>query len=681
LSSAPELPGGLTVGLTVSGDGLGAKLRIAGHSNEAWKAAFPDPQALKAHLVAQGIAADGIRENILVNLHATLGKTVPAEREQDLADSQQVEIAHGQPPLNEEPIGLAFHKSYLANAEAIADLRRKSDAEGMDALRGSIDPAYWVSAGTAVLSWQGSARGQSGKDVFGAPIPGLPLQHRLPPFGKSLQPVDKRLVAVCEGVLIVEDGLLKVFGGDSLPACQVTVSGDRMAANLVLGGNAINDWSVTLEMVHAALKEQQVICMLPESEVQAALSAFNQDRRPRTLLIARGRPPVPGDGGRMELLVDPEPEAPKPGKDGSIDFKAFSFFRTVSKGERLARIIPPTPGRPGMDVHGKELPPPPPPAGGRELGKNTALDPVNPAVVLAARAGRLAVKNGAPEVVEVLDVAGDVSLKTGHINFPGAVKVAGDVHGKMEIEAAGDVEVDGTVEDSVIRTDGAIVIKGGVNGLGNGLIKSRFSSVTIGYLHNQRIESASHIEVYNEIISSQLYARKNITMKFGRFTVLGDVLMAGESIDLFNVGSESGVKTLLEVGKDFEVEAEMAKLEKELLVDTKDEEFLKDMDNQLTQVLRLNRGGSDEDLLLQKRTQGALEILARRIAACRKAMAELDERLYFPGLCEVVVRGTAYPGTVIKYRDYRITLSGRLNNRKWIFREKGPNPPMDGFPG
>jgi hypothetical protein len=62
-------------------------------------------------------------------------------------------------------------------------------------------------------------------------------------------------------------------------------------------------------------------------------------------------------------------------------------------------------------------------------------------------------------------------------------------------------------------------------------------------------------------------------------------------------------------------------------------------------------------------------------------MAELDERLYFPGLCEVVVRGTAYPGTVIKYRDYRITLSGRLNNRKWIFREKGPNPPMDGFPG
>ena len=113
-----------------------------------------------------------------------------------------------------------------------------------------------------------------------------------------------------------------------------------MSASLVLGGNPLNDWAVTLEMVQAALREAGVLCMLPEGEVQGALSAFNQDRRPLTLPIARGRPPVPGEHGRLCLLVDPEPEAPLPGRDGSIDFKAFSFFRTVMKGEKLAWLMP-----------------------------------------------------------------------------------------------------------------------------------------------------------------------------------------------------------------------------------------------------------------------------------------------------------------------------------------------------
>jgi uncharacterized protein (DUF342 family) len=285
---------------------------------------------------------------------------------------------------------------------------------------------------------------------------------------------------------------------------------------------------------------------------------------------------------------------------------------------------------------------------------------------------------GIPEVVEVLSVEGDVSLKTGHISFPGAVRVKGDVHGKMEIEANGDVEVDGTVEDSFIRTDGAIVIKGGVNGAGNGIIKSRLSSVTIGYLHNQRIESASNIVVYNEIISSQLYARKGISMRFGRYTVLGGYLLAGEGMDLFNVGSEAGGKTLLEVGKDFEVEVALAGKEKQLHADSQDLDFLREMEDQLIRVLRLTRGGSDEDNLLLKRTQGAMEILGRRVAAAKKEMSELTARLYLPGMCEIKIRGIAYPGTGIKYKDQFITINTELVNRRWIFKDKAPLPPREG---
>ncbi|HLP43299.1 MAG TPA: FapA family protein [Fibrobacteria bacterium] len=677
--AAPAGASRLVLSLAVSGDGMGAKLRIVGFDPAAWKVAYGSAAALRTFLESQGIAPEAIRDKMLGWIAESLSESTPATRAADLEEAQAVEVAQGKEPLHEEPLGLAFHKSYLANAEAIADLRRKSDAWGFEGLKATIAPEYWVAAGATVLSWQGSVRGMNGRDVFGAPIPGLSLIERLPPFGKSLKPAENRLIAVCEGALIVENGVLRVLGGDSLPTVQVVVAEDRMSANLVLGGNTLNDWTVTLDMVQAALREQGVLCMLPDAEIQGALNAFNHDRRPATLAVSRGRPPVPGEPERLVLLVDPEPEAPLPGPDGSIDFKAFSFFRTVKKGERLAKVLPPVPGVPGLDVHGREIPAPEARDFDRELGRNTLRAPDDPAFLIADRPGRLAVRMGVPEVVEVLDVSGDVSLKTGNIAFPGAVRVTGDVHSRMEIECGGDVEVEGTVEDSVIRTDGAIVIRGGVNGMGKGIIKSRLSSVTLGYLHNQRIESASHIVVYNEIIASQLHARKTITMRFGRYTVLGGYLLAGESMDLFNVGSVAAEKTLLEVGKDFEVEAEMDRRNAELLADTRDIDFLRDMEEQLLRVLRLTRGGSDEDVLLHKRTQGAIEILARRIVACKRELAELSQRLYLPGPCEIKIRGTAHPGTVLKYRDQYLPVPGSVQNRKWIFKDKSSLPPPEGY--
>lgn len=670
--------------IALSGDGLGAKLRIEGFEQDSWKAEIAGPDGmqgerrLRSFLESHGIAPRCIRDDVLRWISQTLAFSPESSLAADLEAAQSVDVAQGDAPGHDEPQGLVFHHSYLTNPEAIADLRRKADAWGFEGLREHIDPAYWVVSGEAVISFQDVAKGEPGCDVFGAPVPGLGLRDRLPPFGKSLFLNEKKVIAVCEGALIIEDGQLKVLGSDSLPTCEVVVASDRMSANLVLGGNYLNDWTVTLEMVRQALRAQGVVRMSAEADIQGALNKFNQDRLPVTLPVARGRPPVPGRDGSLALLIDPEPDVPLPAPDGSIDFKEFSFFRTVPKGARLAQVMPPTPGEPGINVLGEEVAPPPGRPFDKEPGRNTALEGLEPAYLVATAAGRLAMRVGVPEVVEVLEVAGDVSLKTGNIDFPGAVRVSGDVHSRMQIRTEGDVEVVGTVEDSVIRSDGAIVIKGGVNGTGGGLIKSRLSSVTIGYLHSQRIESHSHIVVFNEIISSELLARKSISMKFGKFTVLGGHLLAGESMDLFNVGSETGAKTILEVGKDFEVEAEIAVKNRKLVEHSQDLEFLRDMDDQLANVVRLRRGASDEEILLQKRTQGAMQILERWIGNLRRELGELSRRLYTRDPCTILIRGTAHPGTVLKYRDDVIVLNAPVSNRRWTFREKGGMPGAEG---
>jgi uncharacterized protein (DUF342 family) len=669
------------VGVDVSGDGMGAKIRLVKFSQPEWKARWGEPPEasakLRAHLESVGLAGDLIKDDIVKWICETLSGGEEATRADDLKAVQSVEVAQGYAATHEEPQGLVFHRSYLANAEAIADLRRKADTWGVGGVKETIDPNFWVSPGEMVLSYQSEVPGREGRDVFGSPLPFQPLRERLPPFGKTLAVRKRTLIAVCEGVLILEDGLLKVLGSESLPTCQVAVADDRMAAELVLAGSSLNDWTVTTDMVRAALADQKVTCMIPEAEIQSVLQRFNHDRLPLTVTVARGRPPVPGREGSVELLVDPEPDVPQPAADGSIDYKNFTFFRSVSKGQRLALVVQPEPGVPGMDVLGESLPPPALRMPELELGKNTAFEAADPQYIIAEKSGRLALRKDMPEVVEVLDMAGDVSLKTGHVSFPGAVRVAGDVHGKMKIDAGGDVEVVGAVEDSFIESDGAIVVRGGVNGANGGLIKSRLSSVTIGYLHSQRIESNSDIIVFNEIINSQLLARKNISMRYGRYSVLGGSLLAGQNIDLFNVGSETAIKTFLEVGKDFEVEAEMAAKNKILQAHSADHDFLKVMDEDLARILRLGRP-TDEDQLLHRRVQGALDIVDKWMGDLKKDLGDLSRRLYSPDACEILIRGTVHPGTVIRWRDQVLVVPGPLVARKWVFKEKFAPPPPEG---
>ena len=115
-----------------------------------------------------------------------------------------------------------------------------------------------------------------------------------------------------------------------------------------------------------------------------------------------------------------------------------------------------------------------------------------------------------------------------------------------------------------------------------------------------------------------------------------------------------------------------------MLDHAQDLEFLRDMGDQLANVLRLRRGIADEDILLEKRTQGAMQILEGWIGRLRRELGELSRRLYPPGSCTLLIRGTAHPGTVLKYRDDLIVLSDAVTNRRWTFRDKGPMPGAEG---
>jgi uncharacterized protein (DUF342 family) len=61
-----------------------------------------------------------------------------------------------------------------------------------------------------------------------------------------------------------------------------------------------------------------------------------------TLVIAKGVPSVPGQDGRIELVVRPsEKKGPQEREDGSVDYYEVLHLLNVVKGQLLAKKIPP----------------------------------------------------------------------------------------------------------------------------------------------------------------------------------------------------------------------------------------------------------------------------------------------------------------------------------------------------
>lgn len=648
-------------------DGLEARLSISDFQAAQWNGSYGDAARLAEFLAGQGLARELVDEAALGSICGMLknpggdwtaiGYTVK--------EAQAFPVSCGIPPVHEEAEGLLFHKSYVSEAPTIAALREAIAKEGLEASKRAVDPACLVEAGHEILSFESIIPGKPGKDVFGRSIPYHTYDKSLPRAGSGIQKSGNKWVAREPGILVLDGNVLKVLGAKGGSGIHVTVSPNKMFAHLSLDRETMDDYELekAIDAIPALFREMGLL--VPASIDDLVTALFNG--RQQEVLALQGIPPQAGADGKLEFLIDPEPELPSAETVAKMDFKSFSFFKAISKGDKLARIIHPDPGVPGRDVYGKIIIP----EGGKPfqavLGTNTEYDPKDPFLILASCNGRLNVVGSMPAVVDTLKID-DVSFKTGNVKFPGSVEIEGNVLDSFAIDAQGDVGIGGVVENGNVVSEGAIVIKGGVVGGGRGLIKSKLSSVTIGYIRNQRIESHSNIIVYNEVFNGQLLARKSILMKSTSHSVIGGHLVAFDAIEIHNSGNDAGTKTILEVGKDFEIEAELIRKQDQFKIVRVDHEFLEKKKEQLELIVRWEKGQKPENKLLEQRVKGVLKVLERLKTVLSAEINALESRLYHPGECCIAIRGTVHPGTLLRYKSKTMAITEETTNKRWIFK-------------
>jgi uncharacterized protein (DUF342 family) len=291
-----------------------------------------------------------------------------------------------------------------------------------------------------------------------------------------------------------------------------------------------------------------------ESIEKAALAANLSKRAQTNILIAEGTPSVPAAPAyfaKNKLLGGARPAAKD---DEQTDYRTFSPFVIVQKGQVLAEIVPEVVGRPGINVHGEEMPFETQTFPVLHTGENTYTDDTR---YYAAIDGQLIEKNGVLSVENRLVIRGDVNYTTGNIDFPGDVELNGLVADGFKIHSGGNLLAKQTLNATDVVAKGDIEVRGGIIGRGQATLKAG-GEIRARFVENCKIAARGNIAIDMEILNASIYTMGKLIVGERGF-IMGADIYAVHGMQCAKIGRTAGKASKIHVGVDFTVQKEIDK--------------------------------------------------------------------------------------------------------------------------
>ncbi len=272
-------------------------------------------------------------------------------------------------------------------------------------------------------------------------------------------------------------------------------------------------------------------------------------------VLIKGEPPVSPQDGKVEwegALFRAGLAADK--YTGRTDYREKAAQESVTKGMLLGHQIPVVEGKDGLDVFGAPIPAGEPATNYPEAGDNVRLDS-NKNAYCAEINGRVRLINDILSVDEVYIVQEDVDMTTGNISHPGAVVVNGDVLKGAKIEAAGNIEVCGIIENAEIQTKGDLTVRGGIRQADGHKIVVE-GGIQSKYIDGGDIQAKNDIVVEGEIINCKMKTLGAVIIPRGH--IVGGEIVALKGIYAGYAGRKTYVPTMLVAGEDFSVRVKLS---------------------------------------------------------------------------------------------------------------------------
>lgn len=288
------------------------------------------------------------------------------------------------------------------------------------------------------------------------------------------------------------------------------------------------------------------------------------------IMVASGTPVRNGRDGSYEYFFHPLPSShPKLNEDGSVDYTQMIEADRREAGEDLVQYHPAEKGMDGETVTGVLIRS----SSGKELKalnghgfvydkeKNLYTADTKGYVVLDE-------ENGTLNVWDVFVVDGDVNRYNGNISYDGMIHIRGSVTGMVEIEATGNVVVDGYVEGACIRAGNDIILHSGMNGNGTGRLEAG------GRVHGRFFEAAV-IRARGNVegayfLNCDVETDGSLIASESRSRIVGGSVYAGYSVEVCSAVNSGRSVTAIHAGDPVQIEKRVKETESRL-EKTKDE--------------------------------------------------------------------------------------------------------------
>ncbi|MBO5136878.1 MAG: FapA family protein [Spirochaetaceae bacterium] len=432
----------------------------------------------------------------------------------------------------------------------------------------------------------------------------------------------------------------------------IDVSHDEMQATITATAPAVGGAEISPESIIRALETQGVIAGIDNQKIEDFV-----DRPVYGIPAVVAEAIKPVDGRDAYISYNFETDRSKlrmqESATGQVNFKELNLIQNVVEGQPLAQKIPAERGKGGKTLFGRYLEA----KNGRDinlpLGKNVVMDS-DGRTILAACNGQVLLVGDKINVEPVMEIEGDVSIKTGNITFLGTVIVKGNVDDGFNIKASGNIEVYGTVGRSSLIADGNIIVSLGIMGRDEGVVIAG-KSLWAKFIQNTSVTVEDYVIVADGIINSNVTAKKRIMLQGKRASIIGGHLFATEEISAKTVGSSGGgSETVLEVGFDPQLKQRMIVLAEAKDALTKELEETNLNIQTLDNMKKVRRSLSAEKEESLTNLCNRKEEIVTEIANTEKELQEVTERLHeLKAIGKVSVSGTVYAGVKVFVRDVK----------------------------
>lgn len=443
-------------------------------------------------------------------------------------------------------------------------------------------------------------------------------------------------------------------------AVSISISPDQLSATITvrpynLKGetvskdklwNIIIDWGIHRERILVD-EVRRVLTLLEEAGKKG-------DFTPIKVEIAKGMAPIPGENGWVRFY-HPMAKRVKLLEDGRADFRNIDRYINVKVGEKLASKFEGIPGTPGFDVFGNIIPAPaikkPKLVIGNNIDERTSFEEGKELQeYFASCNGVIFVTEVSITVSPELQIAGNVGLSTGNIQFDGNVIVRGDIEPSSIVECTGSLIVYGNLESNEVKVGRDLIVHGGIKGSGTEIIRVT-GRVQAKFIENARLETEGDIVTEGAILNSTIDTLGSVVLSGSNGNLVSSKIRTNEGISVISLGSSAELDVTVELGFHFKNDRAFQEISKKIQMGEKEMEKILPKIQQIKHMVQRSRGNLPEDKKTAFKT--IFEDYNKKLKILNLLKSKQDglkSARFNSGTVRLAVQKGAFSGAVIHYR-------------------------------